>query len=132
MKVLGIGYNTIGIYFDKDEEFLTKMNMILDNENLREEYSTRSIKLGKENSWENIIKQYNSHFVKAEDNIKMVKKDTDGYKKILDYIHKVGSVTKTQILEYLKWGIGIPFDIYRNRLRTEPTIKLTKYGYEVR
>ena len=62
----------------------------------------------------------------------MVKKDTEVYKKILDYIHKVGSVTKTQIMEYLKWGRGIPFDIYRNRLRTEPTIKLTKYGYEVR
>ena len=55
-----------------------------------------------------------------------------GYNKILNYIHKVGSVTKEQIMDYLGWGRGIPFDIYRNRLREEPTIKLTKSGYEVR
>tara|TARA_R100001129_G_scaffold37936_2_gene25521 strand:+ start:2035 stop:3258 length:1224 start_codon:yes stop_codon:yes gene_type:complete len=121
-----------GLYFDKDEEFLKKMNMMLDNENLREEYSNRCIELGKENSWENIIKKYNSHFVRAEKKFKKVKKDTDGYNKILNYIHKVGSVTKEQIMDYLGWGRGIPFDIYRNRLREEPTIKLTKSGYEVR
>ena len=63
---------------------------------------------------------------------KKVKKDTDGYNKILNYIHKVGSVTKEQIMDYLGWGRGIPFNIYRNRLREEPTIKLTKSGYEVR
>ena len=52
--------------------------------------------------------------------------------KILNYIRKKGSVTKNQLLEYIGWGRGIPFNIYRNRLRKEPTIKLTKYGYEVR
>jgi glycosyltransferase involved in cell wall biosynthesis len=121
-----------GIYFDKDNEFITKVNMMLDNVSLRGEYSIRSVKLAKENSWKNIIKQYNSHFLEAELKLKMVKKDTDGYKKILDYIHRVGSVTKWQLMDYLGWGRGIPFDIYRNRLRIEPTIKLTKYGYEVR
>ena len=121
-----------GIYFKKDEEFMKQMNKILDQEAVRIVYSEKSETMGQKNSWENIIKQYNSHFVKAEDKLKMVKKDTDGYKKIFDYIHKVGSVTKIQLMEYLGWGRGIPFDIYRNRLRTEPTIKLTKYGYEVR
>ena len=58
--------------------------------------------------------------------------DTEGYRKILNYIHKKESVTKEHLLEYLGWGRGIPFNIYRNRLRKEPTIKLTKYGYEVR
>ena len=109
---------------------MKQMNKILDQEAVRIIYSEKSEIMGEKNSWENIIKQYNSHFVKAEDNLKMVKKDTDGYKKIFDYIHKVGSVTKIQLMEYLGWGRGIPFDIYRNRLRTEPTIKLTKYGYE--
>jgi len=119
-----------GIYFKKDEEFIEHMNNILDQSPLRFAYSHKAKNLAKENSWEVIVKQYNDHFVKAEDSLKMVKENTDGYKKIVDYIHKVGSVTKKQLLEYIGWGRGIPFNIYRNRLRTEPTIKLTKYGYE--
>ena len=106
------------------------MNNILDQSPLRFAYSHKAKNLAKENSWEVIVKQYNDHFVKAEDSLKMVKENTDGYKKIVDYIHKIGSVTKKQLLEYIGWGRGIPFNIYRNRLRTEPTIKLTKYGYE--
>ena len=121
-----------GIYFKKDEEFMKQMNKILDQEAVRIIYSEKSETKGKENSWENIIKKYNSHFVRAEEKFKKVKKDTDGYNKILNYIHKVGSVTKEQIMDYLGWGRGIPFNIYRNRLREEPTIKLTKSGYEVR
>ena len=62
----------------------------------------------------------------------MVKETTGGYKRILNYICKKERVTKEQLLDYLGWGRGIPFNIYRNRLRQEPTIKLTKYGYEVR
>ena len=121
-----------GIYFKKDDEFIKEMNKILDDEEHRKLYSKKSEDLGKLNSWEEIVKQYNSHFVKAKEKLKMVKEETEGYKKVFDYIHKRGSVTKKELLEYVNWGRGIPFNIYRNRLRQEPTIKLTKYGYEVR
>ena len=121
-----------GIYFKKDDEFMNEVNRILDDETHRNDYSAKCKALGKQNSWEEIVKQYNEHFIKAEKRLKMVKEDTEGYKKILDYIHKVGSVTKKQLIEHIGWGRGIPFNIYRNRLRQEPTIKLTKYGYEVR
>jgi len=120
-----------GIYFKKDDEFMSEVNKILDDEIHRNNYSSKCKILGKENSWEEIVKQYNVHFKKAEKKLKMVK-ETDSYKKMVDYIHKVGSVTKKQLLEYIGWGRGIPFNIYRNRLRQEPTIKLTKYGYEVK
>ena len=121
-----------GIYFKKDDEFIKEMNKILDDGEHRKLYSKKSEDLGKQNSWEEIVKQYNNHFVKAEEKLKMVKEETEGYKKVFDYIHKRGSVTKKELLEYVNWGRGIPFNIYRNRLREEPTIKLTKYGYEVR
>ena len=121
-----------GGYFKKDDEFIKEMNKILDDEEHRKLYSKKSEDLGKQNSWEEIVKQYNNHFVKAEKKLKMVKEETEGYKKVFDYIHKRGSVTKKELLEYVNWGRGIPFNIYRNRLREEPTIKLTKYGYEVR
>ena len=121
-----------GIYFKKDEEFIKEMNKMLDDVEHRKLYSKKCMELAKKNSWKEVIKLYNSHFVEAQKHLKMVKEDTEGYKKVFDYIHKRGSVTKREILEYVNWGRGIPFNIYRNRLRQEPTIKLTKYGYEVR
>ena len=60
-----------------------------------------------------------------------LKEDTDSYNKIIDFIHKKKSVTKKQILEHLGWGVRISFSGYRNRLRTNPTIKFTKNRYEV-
>ena len=121
-----------GIYFKTDDDFSQKMHIMLNDVEHRNAYSNDSHFMGKLNSWENIIKQYNEHFIKAEKKLKTVKADTEGYMKILNYIYKKGSVTKNQLLEYIGWGRGIPFNIYRNRLRTEPAIKLTKYGYEVR
>ena len=121
-----------GIYFKKDDEFMNEVNKILDDKTHRNEYSTKCKKLGKENTWKSVIPQYNEHFILAEKKLKMVKETTDGYKKILNYIHKKEQVTKEQLLDYLGWGRGIPFNIYRNRLREEPTIRLTRYGYEVR
>jgi len=120
-----------GIYFKTDKDFSQKMHIMLNDVEHRNEYSNESRFMGEINSWKEIVKQYNEHFIKAEKKLKMVK-ETDSYKKMVDYIHKVGSVTKKQLLEHIGWGRGIPFNIYRNRLRQEPTIKLTKYGYEVR
>jgi len=120
-----------GIYYKTDEDFLHSMNNILDKENVRNRHSKRSTKLGKENSWNKIIEQYNDHFVRAEKEFKIVS-ETDTYKRIVDYIHKQGYVTKFDLVNHLKWGKGIPFHHYRNRLRNEPTIKLTKNGYGVK
>ena len=58
-----------------DTTRMKQMNKILDQEAVRIIYSEKSEIMGEKNSWENIIKQYNSHFVKAEDKLKMVKKD---------------------------------------------------------
>ena len=46
------------------------------------------------------------------------------------FIKKNGKATKKDITEYLDWGVRISFSPYRNRLRTEPDIKLTRYGYQ--
>ena len=60
-----------------------------------------------------------------------VMSDTDSYKRIIDFVHKKKSVSKKDILEHLNWGVRISFSEYRNRLRTEDTIKFTKNRYEV-
>ena len=61
----------------------------------------------------------------------MIGDKSESYSKIVDFIHKKKSVTKKEILDFLGWGVRISFSSYRNRLRTEDTIRFTKDRYEV-
>ena len=64
-------------------------------------------------------------------NLRSVKK-TDSYDKIVKFIKDKKSVTKNDILEHMGgWGVRVKFSSYRNRLRNEKDIKLTKNRYEV-
>ena len=121
-----------GIYFNSDKEFMVEINKILDDENHRQEYSEKSKELAKENTWEEIVKQYNEHFILAEKELKEIKKETDSYLKMKKYISNKGYVSKRELKAYLNWGIRIPFDSYRNKLRNETKIKFTKNGYGVK
>jgi cobalamin biosynthesis Co2+ chelatase CbiK len=85
-----------------------------------------------ENSkWENAIHKFNHSFNEVINNLPILKDKTDSYKKILNYIHSRGGATKKEILDYMGWGVRIGFNGYRNKLRTEPTIRFTKNRYEV-
>ena len=121
-----------GIYFNDDDEFMKEMNKMLDDENHRNEYSEKSKEIANENTWKKTIISYNKHFIEAEKKLNVLKDKTDSYKKIFKFIHDKKSVSKSDILEYMGWGIRISFDGYRNLLRKEPTIKFTKNRYEVK
>ena len=121
-----------GIYFSDDNEFMIKINKILDDENYRKKYSKKSKETAKENTWDITIKKYNEHFLLAEKKLKQIKEKTESYKKIVSYIIKKGYVTKRELKAYLNWGVRIPFDAYRNKLRNETKVKFTKYGYGVK
>ena len=121
-----------GIYYEDGKQFLEKLNTILDDEEVREEYSKKSLKRFEESKWDRAINQFNNMINETTDGLSMLKEDTKSYKKVVDFIHKKKSVTRKQILEHLGWGVRISFSGYRNRLRNEPTIKFTKNRYEVR
>ena len=54
------------------------------------------------------------------------------YDKMVEFIRSKKSVTKNEIMEHMgSWGVRIKFDGYRNRLRNEKDIRLTKNRYEV-
>ena len=120
-----------GIYFNNDNEFMEEINKILDDDNYRKEYSDKSKELAGKNTWEEIVKQYNEHFILAEKELQTIKEKTNSYNKIVKFIQNKKSVNKNDILDYLNWGIRISFGGYRNLLRQENKIKFTKDRYEV-
>ena len=123
--------NDAGIYYDGGDEFFGKINNLLDNKNLRNDWSDKSLERFEQGKWETAINQFDNMLNETISNLPTIG-ETDSYKRILDFIHKKKSVSKADILDYLNWGVRISFTSYRNRLRLEPTIKFTKDRYEVR
>lgn len=121
--------SSAGIYYDNNN-FLEKLEEVLDDVSIREDYSKRSLDRFEECKWESAITQFNNMLDETILNLKTIKQKTDSYKKIVDFIHTKKSVTKKDIIEHLGWGVRIGFSGYRNKLRQEPTIKFTKDRYE--
>lgn len=119
-----------GIYYKDSDEFLTLINKVLDDENFRNEYSEKSLQRFENSKWDKQILKINDMFQTAIDNLQE-SKETDSYKQILKIIKDKKSVTKRDITDELGWGIRIAFNSYRNRLRNEKDIRLTKNRYEV-
>ena len=120
-----------GIYYKDEDEFFIKINNILDDDSTREYWSDKSLERFNKCKWENAIKPFNDMINETIDDLPTLNSDTDTYKRVVDFIHKKGSVSKADILNFLNWGVRISFSGYRNRLRNEPTIKFTKNRYEV-
>ena len=120
-----------GIYYPYDKIFHRKLEELLDNKNLRDEWSQKALNKFEQGKWENAIIPFNKMIDDTIQNLPMLKNDTDTYKKVVDFIHRKKSVTKSDILNMLNWGVRITFSGYRNRLRNEPTIRFTKNRYEV-
>ena len=120
-----------GIYYKDSDDFLELINKALDDKEFRNEYSKKSLQRFKDSKWDKQILKINDVFQDAIDNLRSVKK-TDSYDKIVKFIKDKKSVTKNDILEHMGgWGVRVKFSSYRNRLRNEKDIKLTKDRYEV-
>ena len=120
-----------GVYY-QENDFLNTIEGMLDDSDLRNGWSDKSLKRFEDCKWETAIVPFNNMINDTIKKLPTLKSDTEGYKKVIDFIHKKRSVSKKEIMEYLGWGVRIPFSGYRNRLRNEPTIKLTKDRYEVK
>jgi len=120
-----------GIYYKDSDEFLTLMNKVLDDENFRNEYSEKSLQRFEDSKWDKQILKINDMFQNSMDNFKQVSR-TESYEKMVEFIRNKKSVTKNEIMKHMgDWGVRVKFNGYRNRLRNEKDIKLTKNRYEV-
>jgi len=120
------------LYKGKDE-FLSKVNGALDGDGNVKKAKTYLKTKTKDFPWaDRIPNWFDGWSFLNEDSFDIMGDKSESYHKIVDFIHKKKSVTKKEILDFLGWGVRISFSPYRNRLRTEPTIKLTNYGYGVK
>ena len=119
-----------GIYY-KEKDFVSMLNTMLNDERVRDIWSQKALNRFEQGKWETAIVPFNNMINDTIENLPMLKSDTDTYKKVVDFIHRKKSVTKSDILNMLNWGVRISFSGYRNRLRNEPTIRFTKDRYEV-
>ena len=120
-----------GIYYKGEDEFFTKINNILDDEEDREYWSGKSLERFKKGKWESAINQFNDMLNETIDKLPAIKNETDSYNRIVKFIRNKKSVSKSDILDYLNWGVRISFTSYRNKLRKDKTIRFTKNRYEV-
>jgi hypothetical protein len=120
------------LYNGKDE-FLQKINGALDDDGSVDKAKAYLKTKIEEFPWASRVPDwFNGWDFLQPDKFDMIGDKSESYHKIVDFIHKRKSVTKKEILDYLGWGVRISFSPYRNRLRTESTIKFTKNRYEVR
>ena len=120
-----------GIYYKDSDEFLELMNKTLDNKKFRNKYSKKSLQRFEESKWDKQISKINDMFQSSIDSFRVFDK-SNVYDKMVEFIRSKKSVTKNEIMEHMgSWGVRIKFDGYRNRLRNEKDIRLTKNRYEV-
>ena len=119
-----------GLYYSQNR-FIELVSELLDDENMRDTWSQKALKRFEKGKWENAIHQFNNMLNNTIATLPTLKNDTETYKKVVDFISKKKSVTKSDILNMLNWGVRISFSGYRNRLRNESKIKFTKNRYEV-
>ena len=121
------------LLYDGKDELLKRLNGALDDDvsvDKAKKYLKTKIE---EFPWASRVPQwFNGWSFLQTDSFDMIGNKSESYDKIVDFIHKKKSVTKKEILDYLGWGVRISFSPYRNRLRTESTIRFTKNRYEVR
>ena len=121
------------LLYDGKDDFLKRLNGALDDDGSVDKAKKYLKTKIEEFPWASRVPDwFNGWDFLQPDKFDMIGDKSESYNKIVDFIHKKKSVTKKEILDYLGWGVRISFSPYRNRLRTEPTIRFTKNRYEVR
>ena len=117
-----------GLYF-KNDEFNTKINNILDNPGVRQQWSEKAIERFDESKWGSRVRVISAMFDRAFATLTDLKSETDAYTRIYDIIKSRGKIRKADLMKELGWGVGIPFTGYRTRLRKNG-IKCYRNGYK--
>jgi hypothetical protein len=123
-EMLGENYP---LFFENEEQFLTKIESALDDENFRKTHKLTLSNITDRLTWEKSVPLwFNNWNVFSFDSIKS---RTPKYKEIKQFITDRGYASKHDLMEFLGWGVNISFSPYRHLLRQEPDITFLKDGY---
>ncbi len=122
-EMTSVADNPYPYLYDDKEDFVKKFEEMLDNPI---EYNTEEV--AKHMIWEERISKWFNGW-KDVFNLKPMS-ETEGLKKLVNFIKKKGRTTKFEIMNEFKWGYRVKFNNYRNALREMKEIKFTKDGYE--
>ena len=115
------------LLFNDRKHFKELLLQLLDGSNLRTKTYDWIVENINDFTWNNRVKRWFKNWDIFE--FKTVAR-TESYEKIVKFIKNDSSVSKSDILNHMGWGIRIPFSLYRNLLRNEPNIRFTKDRYE--
>ena len=113
-EMLGKDYPLL---FDDEKDFLSKLNSLLDDTDLREKLSKEVFETSKNFLWKKRTDAFNNLINEAIAKLPILRKETDSYHKLVKIIESDKSITKKYLLKKMNWGINIGWNRYKNMLR---------------
>jgi hypothetical protein len=116
-----------GVYFTDDRDFQQQVNVLLDYDTRREQFSQAALAQFQDMTWPKRIYQFNDAINGALSAMQISKPDNQSYKKVLGAIKVNKEMSKRDIIKYLNWSDRFAFTPVRNRLRDDCTVLRDKY-----
>lgn len=119
--------NDYPLFFSNESQFISKLETILDNVNFRKDNEDMLSKIVNKLTWESVVAKWFNNWDIF--NLSGLKKETERYRDIYNYIKLNGYVSKSNLMDFLGWGVNISITPYRNLLRESNNIIFMKDGY---
>lgn len=111
--------NEYPLLFNNKKQFIKKLNFILNNKSFRDRVSREVYEKSKTFTWKKRIDSFNDLINQAIFKLPILKKRTEVYYKMANFIRKDPNITKKELCKKMNWGLHISWNGYKNMLRKD-------------